>query len=96
MYVGTVMLDLFFPGCRSLKEKRQALQSIVGKIRAKFNVAVAEIDHQDLWQRGTIGIACVSQSSYQAELVIQKIRKFVEDLNKAEVIDEKTSLFSPD
>jgi uncharacterized protein YlxP (DUF503 family) len=96
MYVGAIMLELLFPGCHSLKEKRQALKSIVGKVRAKFNVAVAEVDHQDLWQRGTIGIACVSQDSYQAKILIHKIRKFIEDLNKAEIIEEKTTLFSPE
>ncbi len=96
MYVGAVMLELFFPGCRSLKEKRQALKSITDKVRARFDVAVAEVDHQDLWQRGTIGVACVSENSYQADLLIQKVRRFIEDLNRAEIIETKTALFSPE
>lgn len=96
MFVGAIKLELFFPECRSLKEKRQILKSILDKVQAKFNVSIAEIDHQDLWQRSTIGIACVSKSNYQARKALYKVQSYVEDLNKAEVIEEKISFFSPE
>ena len=96
MFVGAVKIELFFHGCCSLKEKRQILKSILCKVQAKFNVSAAEIDHQDLWQRATIGIAYVSESEFQAKKALQKVQSFVEGLNTAEVIDNKISLFSPE
>lgn len=96
MFVGAVKLELFLPECHSLKEKRKALNSILGKVRAKFNVSAAEIDHQDLWQRAAIGIAYVSESSYQAKNSLQRIRDFIEGLGQAEIIEDKITLFSPE
>jgi len=96
MFVGAVTIELFLPESHSLKEKRKILNSILGKVRFKFNVSIAEIDHQDLWQRSVIGIACVSESSHQVKIILQRVRAFVEGLNKAEIIDERTSFFSPE
>jgi uncharacterized protein YlxP (DUF503 family) len=96
MFVGAIKIELFFPECHSLKEKRQILNSILGKVQAKFNVSVSEIDHHDLWQRATIGIAYVSKSSYQARKALHKVQSYIEGLNKAEVIEDKISFFSPE
>ncbi len=66
MRVGLLVLDVFLHGCQSLKEKRRALRSIIERAKARHNVAVAEVDHQDLHQRGTI--AFVSVASAEAPL----------------------------
>ena len=55
MVIGLLMLDLHFPGARSLKDKRQALRSLETRIRNRFNVSLAEVEHQDLWQRARLG-----------------------------------------
>ena len=66
MVIGLVTLELHLSHARSLKDKRQVLERVKGRLRARFNVAVAELDHQELWQRATLGI--VSISSDQAHL----------------------------
>lgn len=96
MFVGAITLELFFPECHSLKEKRQILNSIIAKVQARFNVSVAEIGHQDLWQRATIGIAHVSETNYQVRDTLLRAQSFIERLNKAEVIDDNISFFSPE
>lgn len=52
-------LDLYLPYCHSLKEKRKVIKGTAEKLRARFKVAVSELDHQDLWQRGKIGIVAI-------------------------------------
>ena len=60
MVIGLLTLDLHFPGARSLKDKRQALRSLETKLRNRFNIAVAEVEHQDLWQRATLAVVTVN------------------------------------
>jgi uncharacterized protein YlxP (DUF503 family) len=59
MHIGLLTLDIFLPESHSLKEKRIVLRSLKDRLR-KFNVSVAECDHQDLWQRSTLGIVSIS------------------------------------
>ena len=59
MNIGLLTLDIFLPESHSLKEKRIVLRSLKDRLR-KFNVSVAECDHQDLWQRSTIGVVSIS------------------------------------
>jgi hypothetical protein len=63
MIVGLLTLDLHFPESNSLKAKRWVLRSIKDRIKNKFNVSVAEVDMNDLWQRSVIGIACVANET---------------------------------
>lgn len=75
MYVGVARFDLFIPASGSLKDKRQVVRSAQAAIRNKFEVAVAEVDHQDLWQRSAIGVSCVSASAGQCSKVLQEVEK---------------------
>src|SRR4026208_970529 len=54
MVIGLLTLELHFPRARSLRDKRQALRSLETRLRNRFNVAVAEVEHQDLWQRARL------------------------------------------
>ena len=74
--VGTVELHL--PDVWSLKEKRHVLQGVKQKVRQRFEVAVAEVDHQDTWQRATLAVACVSSDSRHANEVVSKALDFIE------------------
>ncbi len=89
MYVGVARFELFIPASSSLKDKRQVVRSVIAGVRNKFNVAVAEVDHQDLWQRCALGISCVSESAGQCRKVLQEVEKVVgrSVLGMAEVID---------
>jgi uncharacterized protein YlxP (DUF503 family) len=75
--VGTVELHL--PDVGSLKGKRHALKGLKEKLRQRFELSVAEVDHQDLWQRATLALAYVSGDSRHANEVISKAVDFIED-----------------
>ena len=71
-------VDVFLAGSGSLKAKRRELRSIRDRIRSKFNVSVSEIDNQDLWQRGTLGIAVAGSDVRFVKEVLDRIQDFLE------------------
>ena len=75
--LGTVEVHL--PDVGSLKGKRHALKGLKDKLRQRFQISVAEVDHQDSWQRATLALACVSGDSRHANEVISKAMDFLED-----------------
>jgi uncharacterized protein YlxP (DUF503 family) len=75
--VGTIELHL--PDVGSLKGKRHVLKGLKEKVRQRFEVAVAEVDHHDMWQRATLAVACVSHDSRHANEVVSKAVDFIED-----------------
>ena len=75
--LGTVEIHL--PDVGSLKGKRHALKGLKQKLRQRFEISVAEVDHQDSWQRATLALACVSGNSRHANEVISKAMDFLED-----------------
>ena len=83
--VGTVELHL--PDVGSLKGKRHALKGLKERVRARFEVSVAEVDHHDLWQRATLALACVSHDARHANEVISKAMDFIEEHVEGLVID---------
>ncbi|MDE3181749.1 MAG: DUF503 domain-containing protein [Acidobacteriota bacterium] len=79
MPVGLLTLEIDLPYSHSLKEKRAVLQKLMGRLRSRFNAAVAELDHQDAWQRSTIAIVTVSASK---SVVESSLRKMLEESEK--------------
>jgi uncharacterized protein len=73
MPVGLLTLEIHLPYSHSLKEKRAVLRKMRDRLRARFNVAVAEMDHQDSWQQATLGIASVSSSQPLLESVFHEV-----------------------
>jgi len=71
--IGVLTLELRIESSHSLKEKRHVVQSLKDRLRHKFNVAVAEIDHQDLWQRATVAAVTVSSDRGNAQKVLQGV-----------------------
>ncbi len=60
--IAFLTLEIRIEGAHSLKDKRQVMRSVKDRLRAKFNVAVAELDSTDLWQRATLGAVSISDS----------------------------------
>lgn len=73
MPVGVMTLEIHLPYAHSLKEKRAVVRKIRDRLRARFNVAVAELDHQDVWQQATLGVVSISNSRPLLESVFQKV-----------------------
>jgi len=87
MTIASLTLSFLVPGSGSLKDKRQVVRSIKDRIRSRFNVSVAEVDHQDLWQRGTLGIAVVSTDGHGARVVLEQIIRLAEQDVRLSVLD---------
>jgi uncharacterized protein YlxP (DUF503 family) len=67
MAIGLLTLEIHIPDSRSLKDKRQVLRSLKDRLRGRFNVAVAELDHQESWQRAQVGIVSLSNDAAHLE-----------------------------
>jgi len=77
MVVGLLTIELFIPGSQSLKEKRAVLRRIKDRVK-KFNIAVSEVEHQDLWQRAGIAVVTVSTDRPHAERELAAVADEIE------------------
>ena len=73
MPVGLLTLEIQLPYAHSLKEKRAVLRKMRDRLRSRFNVAVAELSHEDVWQHATLGVASVSDSQPLLESVFRQV-----------------------
>jgi len=85
--IGVLTLELRLESSHSLKEKRHVVQSLKDRLRHKFNVSVAEIDHQDLWQRSTIAAVTVSSARENAEKVLRSVEDEAASLVGSALVD---------
>jgi len=88
--IAFLTLELRMEAAHSLKDKRQVLRSLKDRLRAQFNVAVAELDHTDLWQRATVGVVSVSDSRDYLEGLMNHVERAstrIANNNGAELID---------
>ena len=94
MFVGTLLVELYIPGSHSLKEKRKIMKSVIERTRARYNVSVVEFDNQELWQRGSIGIAGVGMSESGLRDLLGRISAGIQGAQAAEVLDAKIEIIS--
>jgi uncharacterized protein len=87
MVTVTQAWELHLEACHSLKDKRAILQSLKAELRRKHNVAVAEVDHQDLWQRAGIACATVASDRRVAEEILRSADRLVEGTDGVRIID---------
>jgi uncharacterized protein YlxP (DUF503 family) len=73
MPVGLLTLELHIAEAQSLKDKRQVLRSLKDRLRNHFNVAVAELDFEDMWQRSVVGVVTLSNEEHHVEEALQKV-----------------------
>ncbi len=87
MEVGIMEIDINIGGVNSLKEKRKILKSVITRVQNKFNLTVAEVDHQDKWQRAVIGVAVVGNDKSYLDKVLQKTIDMLENEGELVIID---------
>jgi uncharacterized protein YlxP (DUF503 family) len=87
MTIGFCRLVLFLPDSGSLKHKRGILQGLTTRVRNKFNVSVAEVADNDLWQKAVVGIAVVANDARYANQVLSKVVSLVESDPRLQLID---------
>lgn len=93
MVVGVICWQLSLPGCRSLKEKRMVIRSLRDRVRHRFNVSVAETDHQDVWTRAEITVAVVAGDRRFADSVLDKVDRFLVEDGRAVIAGTTRDLF---
>jgi uncharacterized protein YlxP (DUF503 family) len=90
MAISFLTIELRIEAAHSLKDKRQVVRSLKDRLRANFNVAVAELDPNDLWQRATVGVVSISDSrDYLSGLMssVEREAMKIANNNGAEIID---------
>ncbi|SDI94661.1 DUF503 domain-containing protein [Natribacillus halophilus] len=75
--IGLVHCECFLPECYSLKEKRSILQSLITRAR-RLNISISGMDHQDVWQRTTLAIACINNSRKVIEKELDHVLKLID------------------
>jgi uncharacterized protein YlxP (DUF503 family) len=73
--IGVLTLELRIEDAHSLKDKRHVVKGLKDRLRARFNVAVAEIDFEDVWQHALVAAVTVSSSRENAEKVLQAVEE---------------------
>lgn len=73
MPVGLLVLELHIPEAHSLKDKRQILRGLKDRLRRKFNVAVSELEYQEVWNRSVVGVVTLSNASQHVERSLREV-----------------------
>jgi len=93
MVVGLASIEIHIPESGSLKSKRHFLKGIKDRVKNRFNVSIAEVDHNDLWQRTTLGISVVTNQKQFANQVLSQVVDFIEKENGVQILDYSIELF---
>ena len=96
MHAGTLTMDLRIRGSGSLKAKRTVVKHLVESCRARFDVAAAEVGHEDRWQRSEVGFAAVANSAAHVEEVLDAVERYVWSHPELEVLGEDRGWVEPD
>lgn len=91
--VAGVQIELILPACQNLKEKRAIVKSLIGKLRSRFNVSVAEVAYQEQWQRTVLGIAAVANEISFLQQELQAVVRLVEIHPDVELIHVDTEYY---
>jgi uncharacterized protein YlxP (DUF503 family) len=86
MIVGVCTVELFLGDSHSLKDKRQVLHSLKDRLQAKFNLSVAEVDGQDLWQKAVLGMATVANERAHVEQVLDQALNVIKRMPLVEIV----------
>ena len=90
--VGLCTVELFIPGTQSLKDKRQVLLSLKDRLRNKFNLSVAEVDGQDLWQKSVLGLACVANETRHVHQVLDQALNVIRAMPAVEIVQSRVDV----
>ena len=78
MVIGFGYVTLHILESHSLKEKRKVVRSLIERVRKRYNISIAEVDHQDSWQVAGIGFTCISSSGSHADSMLAENIRFIE------------------
>lgn len=93
MFIGVCTIELHVPDSGSLKTKRQSLRSLKDRIRNKFNVSVAEVDNNDLWQKASLAVAAVSNDKSHLNQTLDHVINMVQAVPELSLLDYQIEIF---
>jgi len=85
MFVGVLRLTLYLPDPGSLKSKRHLIRSAIDRVKARFNVSIAEVAENDLWQKSVIGVAAVGNDHAFVNESLDKVADFVSSMHGGQI-----------
>jgi uncharacterized protein YlxP (DUF503 family) len=85
MFVGVLRLTLHLPSPGSLKSKRHLIRSAIDRVKARFNVSIAEVGENDLWQRSVIGVTAVGNDHGFVNETLDKVADFVRSMHGGQI-----------
>ncbi len=94
MFVGVLRLTLYLPEPGSLKSKRHLLRSAIDRVKARFNVSIAEVAENDLWQRSVVGVSAVGNDHSFVNETLDKVADFVASMHggQMQIIDRQLAI----
>lgn len=93
MHLGTLIIHLHIPQSQSLKAKRHVINAIKDRLRNKFNISVAEVGANDLWQRCELGIAMVANDQRFVNSVLDQVENFVASRPEVVITDSERTFY---
>jgi uncharacterized protein len=90
MKIGLLKVSLYIPGASSLKDKRQVLHSMFSRLKNKFNIALAEVEAQDLHQRCELGIVSINTSQQELQRTLDYVLAFIENNPDSQLMQVET------
>jgi uncharacterized protein YlxP (DUF503 family) len=92
MIIGSLQVELYLPGCGSLKEKRMILKGLKERIRNQLNISVAEVDYLDKWQRSVLGFVSVANDTKRVNEVLDNTVSMIERDGRIQILDQLTEI----
>jgi uncharacterized protein YlxP (DUF503 family) len=90
--VGLCTIELFIPDSQSLKDKRQVVLSLKDRLREKFNLSVAEVDGQDLWQKAVLGLVCVANEGRHVNQILDQAQNLIRSNPAVEIVQSRIEM----
>jgi hypothetical protein len=93
MIIGLLTLEIYIPYSHSLKEKRRTLNKIRDRLKKKYNIAFAELEYLNKWQRSKIGMVTLNTQKSMSEKIFQKIIREIEENIEGEILQKEIYYF---
>ena len=93
MVIGVMQLEFHVPAAHSLKDKRSVIKSVKDQLRGRFNIAVAELDPNDTWQRATVGVSTVGNDRAYVTGLLDHVTEWIRQTRLVDLIRVETEYF---
>ena len=94
MTVGVLTAQLNLAGVTSLKQKRSIVKSLVGRLKSRFNISIAEVGDNDLWQRAQLGMSLVGNDRQFVNSSLDRVVNFIEGMNVVDIAHSELELLN--